>query len=164
MIWFDNMLDQLSKLSAWFDNLFAQIGKAFKRPVFGIAGAVIAVFVWLSALSLLAPSPPNYTPEEMARSAEEEAKRAAERENQREFRRYLCHAAAACRKYSEARLECATAGNFKTCLRIKMDEDASYSDMCSGYDIGAPAVPLPRETPDWKTCLFLTMDQWLGRK
>ncbi len=71
----------------------------------------------------------------------------------------LCHAAAACKKYSEPRLECATAGNFKTCLRIKMGNDASYSGMCSGYDEGAPAVPLPPETPNAVACFFRNLLQ-----
>jgi hypothetical protein len=73
--------------------------------------------------------------------------------------RALCRMAAACKKYSEARLECATAGNFKTCLHIKMGADASYSGMCSGYDEGAAAVPLPPETPNAVQCFFLTFWQ-----
>src|SRR5262245_29485726 len=36
---------------------------------------------------------------------------------------FLCEQAAACKKYDAARLECATAGNLKTCLRIKMGDD-----------------------------------------
>jgi hypothetical protein len=39
----------------------------------------------------------------------------------------LCHQAAACKKYSKVRQECATAGSFKTCLRIKMGDDAYLS-------------------------------------
>src|SRR5262245_50907124 len=34
-----------------------------------------------------------------------------------ELRLSLCRMAAACKKYSEARLECAIAGNLRTCLR-----------------------------------------------
>ena len=49
----------------------------------------------------------------------------------------------------------ATAGNFKTCLRIKMGEDWSYSDICSGHDVGGPAVPLPPQTPDAVKCFFV---------
>jgi hypothetical protein len=40
-------------------------------------------------------------------------------------KRLLCEQVAACKKYSEARLECAAAGNLKTCLRIKMGDDAA---------------------------------------
>jgi hypothetical protein len=79
-----------------------------------------------------------------------EAKRAkAERD------RDLCQLAAACKRYSEARLECAPAGNFKTCLRIKMGDDAPYGGMCSGYDEGA----LSPETPNVVMCFFLTLGQ-----
>src|SRR5262249_37204494 len=56
------------------------------------------------------------------------------RQQKEELNLALCRQAAACKKYSEARLECATAGNFKTCLRIKMGEDAAYIGMCSGYE------------------------------
>ena len=50
---------------------------------------------------------------------------------------------AAGKKYSEARLECATAENFKTCLRAKMgDVRYYYANLCSGGDIGGPVQPL----------------------
>src|SRR5262249_61990704 len=79
------------------------------------------------------------------------------RQQKEELNLALCRQAAACKKYSEARLECATAGNFKTCLRIKMGEDAAYIGMCSGYEDGAPAVPLPPETPNAVDCFFRTL-------
>ena len=72
-------------------------------------------------------------------------------EQQKDF---LCRAAVACKKYSEARLACATAGNFQTCLRIKMGDAASFSGICSGNDEGAPAVPLPLQTPNAVDCFF----------
>ena len=68
----------------------------------------------------------------------------------------LCFAARVCKKYSEARLDCATAGNFKTCLRIKMGDDAyAFASMCSGGDIGAAAAALSPETPNALECFFL---------
>jgi hypothetical protein len=66
----------------------------------------------------------------------------------------LCRTATACKKYDEMRLECATAGNLKTCLRIKMGEDASYIGTCSGYVEGGPAVPLAPETPNALGCFY----------
>ena len=87
--------------------------------------------------------------------AERETRQREEQKAESERKQSLCRMAAACKKYSEARLECATAGNFKTCLHIKMATDASYSGICSGFDEGAPAVPLPQETPNWFECLFL---------
>jgi hypothetical protein len=69
----------------------------------------------------------------------------------------LCHQAAACKKYSKVREECATAGSFKTCLRIKMGDDAHWSDTCSGYVEGGPALPVPPQTPNSVDCFFGTL-------
>jgi len=58
----------------------------------------------------------------------------------------LCRQAAACKRYSEVREQCATAGSFKTCARIKMGDDAHWNDICSGNVEGGPALPLPPQT------------------
>ena len=76
-----------------------------------------------------------------------------------EVKRSLCREAAACKKYSEVRLECATAGSFKTCLRIKMGSDVNYNGMCSGYEDGAPAIPLSPQAPNAVSCFFLMIGQ-----
>jgi hypothetical protein len=89
----------------------------------------------------------------------EQAARAAAREHQKKWKRSLCHVAAACEKYSEARLECATAGNFKTCIQIKMENDAYLTGVCSGDQEGAAAVPLSPETPNAVSCFFSTLWQ-----
>jgi hypothetical protein len=70
-----------------------------------------------------------------------------QQEQRHQYERELCLRAAACEKYSAMRLECATAGNFKNCLHIKMGAQAIYIDPCSGFNEGAPAVPSPPETP-----------------
>ena len=103
--------------------------------------------------------PPPYPDELRAQQAAQQvAQRRREAEvDHEEMERYLCRVASACKKYSDVRLECATAGNFKTCLRIKMGDDASYSDICSGYYEGAPAVPLSPETPNAVVCYFRLM-------
>jgi Ca2+/Na+ antiporter len=122
--------------AALFRLIRGAIGIAF---LFGVL-FYVGFIVW-DAVTARSP-----TPEEKARN--EEAK---------QRKQQLCLAAKACKKYIEARLECATAGNFKTCLRIKMGEDSFYSDICGGYDLGAPAVPLPTETPTAFECFFLTL-------
>jgi hypothetical protein len=81
---------------------------------------------------------------------DQEAKQAAELTE-----KYLCRKAAACKKYDQVRLECATAGNFRTCLRVKMGESVSYIDLCSGYDEGAPAIGPDPKTPDFVRCFIL---------
>jgi hypothetical protein len=61
--------------------------------------------------------------------------------NQAALDRVACQVSAACEKYDKARIDCATAGNFKTCLRIKMGDDERYGRYCTnGYDEGAPPM------------------------
>jgi hypothetical protein len=69
--------------------------------------------------------------------------------------RGLCRLAAACKTYSEARANCATAGSFKRCLQIKMGDESMYSDVCSGFQEGAVAVPPSAQTPYALTCFLL---------
>ncbi len=91
--------------------------------------SVPLTLAWLWVVAGSTAPPP--TPAELAAQRERDARNEQIRqaEKQREQRKqFLCLEAKACKKYSEARLECATAGNFKTCLRIKMGEDASYSE------------------------------------
>jgi hypothetical protein len=103
----------------------------------------------------IARAPP--TAEEQAAQQQRMAAAQQAAKQKAQYERSLCFAAAACRKYDTMRLECATAGSFKTCLRIKMGDDADYSDICSGYSQGAPALPRPPETPNRVECFFLTM-------
>jgi hypothetical protein len=75
---------------------------------------------------------------------------------------HLCLLAEACQRYSDARLQCATAGNFETCLRIKMDDDRElykFADECSGGEIGAPPIRLSQQTPQRFICKLLRAAQ-----
>ncbi|WP_315742223.1 hypothetical protein [Bradyrhizobium sp. SZCCHNR1075] len=67
---------------------------------------------------------------------------------------YLCHIGDVCRRYDEVRLECATAGSFKTCLRVKMDNDASLIPACASEE-GAPAI-MPPKLPNRAVCYFVS--------
>ena len=117
----------------------------------GLILALSAVAIWLDRTK----PPPNPDELRAQQAAQQVAQRRREAEvHHEEMERYLCRVASACKKYSDVRLECATAGNFKTCLRIKMGDDASYSDICSGYYEGAPVVPLSPETPNAVVCYF----------
>ena len=104
-------------------------GAKFAFVVICLAGVALVVF-WLSGTP--APIPPT-------------AQDRAVLQFEREQKLSLCRVAAACKKYSDIRLECATAGNFKTCLHIKMGDDAAYINTCSGYREGDPAVALSAE-------------------
>jgi hypothetical protein len=157
------MVDRFSaNKSGWFNRAY------FWYAVEWLVNALFRLIAWAGICLLLAAlvaaiwqnfwrEPP--TAAELAARQERSASIERERQDERASKQYLCRAAAACKKYSEARLECATAGSFRTCLRIKMDVDASYSGICSGYEEGAAAVPLPRETPNAVACFFLLLGQ-----
>jgi hypothetical protein len=106
------------------------------------------------------PPPPPPTQEQQAAQAAQAAERSqaeSARQQTEQMKLLLCKEAAACEKCSQACLDCAAAGNFKTCLRFRMGDDASYSGICSGYQEGGPAVQLPPETPDAVDCFFRTL-------
>ena len=155
-------------------------GVKFAFAAIFLAGVALAGF-WLSEGTRTAgpPAPPptaeqQAVPQDMtldalrARKLKEEQQAAMqqrdeglkrEREQRNANKLFLCQLAAACKKYSSVRLECATAGNFKTCLRIKMGDDAVYSGTCSGYREGEPAIALSPETPNAAEC-FLRQYGW----
>jgi hypothetical protein len=122
-----------------------------KWPILVLWGVVLCTpIVWQTWIA-----PPTAT--EIAERQQRDAAVETARKRRAESEEHLCRQAAACKKYSEARLECATAGNFRTCLRIKMGADAIYSNICSGFDEGGPAVPLPAETPNAVKCFFINL-------
>jgi hypothetical protein len=108
---------------------------------------VLAVAVYLISP---APPPPNPQQEQEAaawRRAEQkdaEQRRAAEAARteaeaaRTEEKRERCRIAAACKKYDDARTECAMAGNVTTCVRIKMGDAVRYFDLCSNSDRSLP--------------------------
>jgi hypothetical protein len=121
--------------------------------------AVNAWVVWLTIKTPRAPEPTPLTPAKQTLKQAIEQKRDAERQ-QKEIRDlYLCRLATACKKYDQVRLECATANNSKNCIRIKMDENANFIGVCSGYSDGGPAVPLPADTPNALDCWFRTISK-----
>jgi hypothetical protein len=71
--------------------------------------------------------------------------------SERQRTQSLCHQQALCRKFGEARQECATAGNYKNCLSIKMGDDAMdlYPCMNDGTAWGAP-----KDIPNRLTCFL----------
>jgi hypothetical protein len=125
------------------------------------AATLLCLYVFFAAsiaVYIFGPDGPRTAREQARpRTAQEQAEQQAAEQQKKESERFLCHLASACQKYREARLDCATAGNLRTCLHIKMGDDALYSGMCSGNDEGAVAVPLPPETPNAVECFFITL-------
>jgi hypothetical protein len=149
-----DVLEQLEQLG-WFGQRNEIEQKQTQSS--GLVRAAVAILgLWPLALFgvifWLAWSAPTPSPAEIERRA------ALDRQTRQiqGKKRYLCLAAAACKKYDQVRLECATAGNFRTCLRIKMGDDASYTDACSVSE-GGPALRPPPETPTGLECFFLTL-------
>jgi hypothetical protein len=125
--------------------------------IFGVfAGGVLAlILAWAILLALFSPPTANDQVKAAANAqARGDRREAASREKSAQTL-FLCQQAAACKKYDTARLECATAGNLKTCLHVKMgDDDLIFTNICSGYDPGAPTRPLPPNTPNVVQCFF----------
>jgi hypothetical protein len=96
----------------------------------------------LAAFAATAPPP-----EEKAQQALIAKERAKEYQQSIELDRYLCRKAAACSKYDRVRVDCATASNFKTCLRIKMGDDFRDVETCGVDYEGGPAPLLDPRTP-----------------
>jgi hypothetical protein len=135
----------------------ARVGPVGTVLGWGPVGLIILAMVWMS-WTAPPPSPPTAADQQRAAADRERmATKEKKREQEYQTKRYLCRVAAVCKKYSEVRLECATAGNFKTCLRIKMGNDAEFGGVCSGYDEGGPALPLPPEAPNTVECFFHTL-------
>ena len=108
----------------------------------GLLGmALIGGAVW-------APIEEPTTPEETKLHADERKQRIV-------LDRYLCRKMAACSKYDRVRVDCATAGNIDTCLRIKMGDDFRDVETCGvDYEGGFAALLDPR-TPNALRCFFL---------
>jgi hypothetical protein len=94
---------------------------------------------------------------ERAHALEERNKyeRAHALEERNKLQRHLCQMASTCSKYSQARLDCATASDLKSCVLIKMGDDSYYADICSSGEIGTPALPPSPDTPNAWVCFWL---------
>jgi hypothetical protein len=118
---------------------------------------------------LLAITPPvlnNYFPQTAqklraweAEQAAREVQRAADVAEQEaaqkatsEQDRYLCHLESVCENYSTVRQDCATAGNFDNCVKVKMgDDDVPLIDSCTND--GKLAYP-PEKMPSSLLCFI----------
>jgi hypothetical protein len=94
--------------------------------------------------------PPETRQQQQARIAPQEQQE-AQQKAQKERTKSLCALKSACEKYGAARQECAVAGNFKNCLRVKMgSDDYEMSDSCT--EDGKPAGVADSDIPNSVTC------------
>jgi hypothetical protein len=110
-----------------------------RRRSWIIWAAIILLIAWGASL----PNPPPETPEQtQARKTAQQAQaklQAAEAERRKAAAnqvKALCAQQAICTKFAEARQACATAGNYKNCVDIKMGSDATgglYPCMNDGH-------------------------------
>ncbi|WP_448955734.1 hypothetical protein [Labrys neptuniae] len=69
----------------------------------------------------------------------------------------ICPAEFACSTYAKTRQDCATAGDFNNCVRIKMGADYGLTSWCT--DDGNVTVPDP---PTYMQCLSWSAGNYLG--
>ena len=123
-----------------------------RHPISALFLALVIGFaIWGSILNYME------TPEERAAARQQASENAARQELARRAKaavdaekREGCHSERLCRDYAQARQECAVAGSFDTCIRIKMGADAS-----SIYDCTEDGK-LRGSSPSWDECLLLS--------
>ena len=74
------------------------------------------------------------------------------REDAQQRQKTLCRLLSLCSKFGDARAACATAGNYKMCIDIKMGADAMDSYLCTND--GAVSGQ-PNDMPTAFECLWL---------
>jgi hypothetical protein len=131
----------------------------------------LAVPIWL-AVAIIDPQkllPPPPTPQQAQEAAEQRRAEQNAAEQRRtallkadEETRELCRIAAACKKYDDARTECAMAGNVTTCVRIKMGDAEGYFGLCSNNDRSLPPASPGHftATPNVFWCWLETSSWW----
>lgn len=111
----------------------------------------VLVIIYVGATSTAPPLPPPETPEQQQARVAAENQREAERKGKKEITRLLCAQKSACSKYAETRQECAVAGNFENCLRVKMgSDDYALKGICT--EDGKVGGIADRDIPDPVTC------------
>jgi hypothetical protein len=101
------------------------------RAIVGVPAVLfVAVNIWAEATKTPRPwaePTPEIVEQERARAEQQTLARERARQQgalETERARFLCHQKAMCWKFGEARQACATAGNYKHCIDIKMGNEA----------------------------------------
>lgn len=100
--------------------------------------AVVAAVLWM----VLFPQPAQ---EIRANQLQDARQAQAQQETEREAE-YLCRLVSICSKFATVRQDCATAGNFDNCVKIKLGEEKfSETTYCTadGRLNYTPSIPVP---------------------
>jgi hypothetical protein len=122
----------------------------------------VLILLGVGGFIVLRATAPEETPEEVSERQEaaqrtsqiraaEEAKSAAEAAAEGAHKNELCHYLMACRKYGTARQECAVAGDFNSCIQIKMGKGVASRYSCTND--GKPSSQ-PTDMPGLVECFF----------
>ena len=114
--------------------------------LFAFAAGVYRQFVPLT--------PGEVRAEQQAELASAEASSAAQQRQSvaTESAKYICHLKSVCENFAQARQDCAMAGNFDNCIKVKLgDENAALVDVCTND--GKLLYP-PDQMPDFLSCFI----------
>jgi hypothetical protein len=127
-----------------------------KEPAFRNKGFWIGVLIFLSIIGLSAifSTPPTA---EQQRAFNEQHQRDRDRAKARSDEiRNLCHVKSVCKAYADVRQECAVAGDFNNCVRVKIgDENMDSVPYCAND--GSISSP-PDNLPSWFDCLAYSLN------
>ena len=91
-------------------------------------GLIAAFYIFLGVDSVLHPQTAQ---QQQAAVAAEQFAATAQLEDANQ-KKYLCRLTSICSRFATVRQECATAGSFNTCVRVKLgDEDADLTGSCT---------------------------------
>ena len=122
--------------SLWFATCLTVSRHPRASVVVGLILLVIANSAWKAITA------PVLTPEQVMAQQEQERHADAQREQfdqqqavrasaASKYKQQMCHMKDVCIKNGETRQQCATAGSYRTCLQIKMGDDASLVGLCT---------------------------------
>ncbi len=111
------------------------VRKTQKKRFFGSPGKTLAILAGVAFLvwARISYTPPPPKPEEEAKAQNDRfrSKRAADVAKE-DRDRSLCRTALICRHFGEAKQACAVAGDFNSCVRVKVgDKDMGATSLCT---------------------------------
>jgi hypothetical protein len=135
---------RLKRVLSVLTTSFRSFGEIHPVNLFLFLVVLFSFTVWVAYMP---PSPPpspiaDLTDEQMATLEAELEVATKARKEQEAITALRCKAKSICKKYGTVRQECATAGNYNNCLRIKMGSEAyGYIGMCTEEGGVADSVP-----------------------